>query len=510
MAARAKISVSLRWLTSAAALVDRPDRNEALFNRFEMLPVYMTQVMDAYALILEHEDTGALSEVQMDSVHADVAQFQELADALTQRARVLQRGPTGPKTSEAMDRPPLGVLGRLPTLNLPHFDGNLSQWVGFKNLFDSLVDGRSDLAPSQKLAYLLSTLEGEARDLIQHLTVDDDGYAMARELLTRRYQNVRRLADAHVAQILALPSVTRVSTLRVDFVNPLMVALNALKKLDLPVEEWSFLLLHIVLTKLPTTLKMRFEQKYGGDSATYLPPLSDLLRFLEDECRLADTSDHATTSDQPVPQRQRKQDQARPLQKRFGATGTGPSCAYCRGSHVVTACAEFSALRIHARRGIAQQRRWCYGCLGAHSQRECSVSRPCELCGGKHHRILCANRNGAGRTPPPTGGGRTPPPTGGGRTPTPTGGGHTSPPRIWSPREPEGYAAATRGPVRSPHREFSPTVAERPRLRPAIHQPAPGMGRAKRTRAWTQWASQPSEEPPTYAGRGARRFPHDE
>lgn len=542
--AKAKITNALRWLISAAALADRHDRNEALLNRYEKLSDYQQQITDAYTAILAAEGEGiGLSEDQMTAIHADVSQAEEMADAITQRACVLQRGPSGgSRPNEAVGKPaPSALLSRLPTLDLPHFDGSLDRWVGFVNLFDSLVDGREDLAPSQKLAYLLSTLRGEARGLVQHLSVTDDSYATARDLLARRYQNVRRLADAHVAQILALPQVTRVSNLRVDLVNPLLVALNALRKLDLPVEDWSFLLLHIVLTKLPSVLKIRFEQKYGGDSATYLPPFSDLLKFLEDECRLADNSDTAGPSREPVHERPRKQSDARRPPKHYTATESGPRCAYCKASHLVTACPEFRVLRVQARRGIAQQRRWCYGCLsGDHAQRHCSTSRPCAHCGGLHHILLCASRNEAGRDfaqgrthtdgspghgqtssgpgvrrsnapyregrrTPPMGGGRVTPPTGGGRATLPTGGGRTSPPRTWSPREHERYLAARREPIRSPHREFAPTIAERPRLWRDQNPHPPGMGRVQGHRVLKQYGPLPREEPPTYAGRAARR-----
>ncbi|CAH2096853.1 unnamed protein product [Euphydryas editha] len=71
---------------------------------------------------------------------------------------------------------PVGLLTRLSNLDLPRFDGRLDTWMGFIGLFESLVDSKEDLSPSQKLAYLLSVLDGEARGLVQHVSICDGSY----------------------------------------------------------------------------------------------------------------------------------------------------------------------------------------------------------------------------------------------------------------------------------------------------------------------------------------------
>ena len=407
---RARISGVLRWLTSAASLIDRRDRTEALLDRYEKLDAYLEVLNQEYVTFCQLVySTDTISLNTKEAVEADVEQAHELSDAIAEAARTLTRPPKQPN-EEKTTPTPQGLLSRLPTLDLPKFDGLMENWVGYTNLFDSLVDCRKDLAPSQKMAYLMSTLKGEPLTLVQHLQLTDENYSTARELLTKRYHNVRRLADTHVSQLLSLPRVTRVTTLRVDLLNPLVVTLNALRHLNLPVDDWSFLLLHLVLSKLPQDIKVRFEQKYGGDSVTHLPPFSDMLQFLEDECRMVDNSGAARPPVVPVvPPLPRRSPEMRPPKR--DAAATGVNCSYCKepGHHVVK-CSKFLSLRVRDRRGIAKQRRWCFSCLhDQHWQRDCPHSQPCGHCGGNHHPVVCANQNGEGgfeaRRSPRTGGG---------------------------------------------------------------------------------------------------------
>lgn len=503
---KAKIRAELRWLSTAAALLDRPDRQEALLNRYVDLPIRMAVVDEQYALFLEKGTD--LEEGVRKEVENDVDQCYELSDRIAEIARPLHRGrvvDTDHVKTSAKSMPAL--WSRLPPLDLRHFSGRLDEWEGFSNLFNSLVDAREDLTAGQKLAYLLTVLEGEAREQVQHLAPTDENYKVAMDIVTRRYQNVRRLADVHVATILALPRVTNVMRLRVEILNPLLVAFNALRSLNLPVDEWSFLLLHIVLAKMPDNLKVRFEQQYGGDSSTYLPPFKDLLKFMEDESRLADNSDVVSPSWVRVkdpqtslggrPLRSGRQD-PRPF-KRYSAVQETSRCEYCKDpGHLMPSCKKFFDQRIQGRRAIARQRGWCYSCLGPHLQRECSRPHPCGYCSGNHHPSLCMNRSSVGteqsrkndnRGPEPYTGhvytgsqAHKTPRTGGGtslnrrqtksaggsvesgrsrgpRSPRMGGGPRSSPPREqWN--RPDSYGVA----VSNPQVRSSPPFVERPRL----------------------------------------------
>lgn len=404
--AAAGLQSHLRWLSSAATLIGRPDRTEALLDRHDKCTARLREVDQLYhkfTLNCEDVPPEAFPETRRAQVHADYGQILELADAVSQHAREILAARAGEVPRRASVKTPVGLLSKLPTLDLPRFDGRLDQWLGFVHLFDSLVDSREDLGPSQKLAYLLSVLGGEARGLIQHLPISDGSYSVARALLSKRYHNLRCLADVHIDQILGLPAVATIATLRTELLNPLLIATNALARLELPVDKWSYLLVHVVLKRLPLTLRARFEQKHGGHDAAPLPTFTELSEFLEDECRMGDmmVADTPVGPPAPRPSNQRRNARGGPEGKappRFAAAHTRPDCGFCKSSgHRATHCPDFAALHVASRRRIARARGWCFSCMGDHFQRDCPDPRPCATCGGQHLRLLCANAPGTGR-----------------------------------------------------------------------------------------------------------------
>lgn len=388
-----RIASVLRWLGSAVLNIGRKDRVQALLSRYESLDKQLSDLYDAHRALLEM----SLETEVMDKINADVDQADDLADQIRQAVGDL-KAPQGGDTKQSDGSYSQALFSKLPQLDLPHFDGDLSQWVAYINLYESLVHSRRDFTPAQKLAYLMASLTGEPKGLVQHLDIVDANYEIARNLLYRRYQNVRLLADNHVSTILSLPKISGTQDLRLHLLNPLLVAINGLKRLELPVSSWCFLLLHIVLNKLSHDLRDRFDREYGGDSVTSLPRFDDLVLFLEDECRRVDNVPPPEAS--KVSQKTRLQptrvDRRREL-RACNANLTEPQktrCNYCRDSaHRATSCIKFRQLRWQARRNIARQRNWCYYCLDGHLASQCPTPRPCSQCGGRHHLLLCGNQN---------------------------------------------------------------------------------------------------------------------
>ncbi|CAK1589555.1 unnamed protein product [Parnassius mnemosyne] len=432
-----RLKAELRWAASAHALIGRPDRVYSLEKRLEQVAARGAVVEKAYA---ELEASDAEKGV-LDSCRADYEQFFSLTDDLIEagakyvkeaREALMSGLPESPRKRPTQQE----LLGRFPTLDLPPFSEVLSDLMTFVGLFDSLVDTKRDLTPSQKMAYLLASLEGEALGVVGHLRLSDDAYQTARDLLAGRYANVRRIADEYVRQLLSLPLLRDRARLRSDLVNPVLVACNALRRLDLPVDEWSFLLLHIVLSRLPLDLRIHFEVRYGGDGASFISSFSDLLRFLEEQCRqienAAGTVDYlrAVHSERRDPPGKSSSTPLKPIGapargRRFLPSYSGlvvreaPPCSYCQASdHRVTSFPTLLGKPVPARRTIAKERRWCYSCLERYLQRDCPHQRPCPHCQGNHHAVLCLGANGVssrGSAGPwtPTDGGAQPRPLSG-------------------------------------------------------------------------------------------------
>lgn len=431
--AKAVVANELRWFATAAALLSRKDKDAAILDRAEQIRVRIANLESAMSVLTE---AGLEVEVFAGLIN-DYEQIMTTHDDIVEaaaRIKARQAGGPAPRTSGESDGP--CVIGRLPTLQLTHFGGKMEEWVAFKNLFESLVDSRHDLSKAQKMAYLLSTLEDEARSLIQHLRVEDDQYDTAWELLNSRFQNVRLLADAHAAQLLALPKVANRAQLRLHLLTPVTVACNALRTLGLPVDQWSFLLVHILLGKLPNDIRSRFERENAERDSTTLPTLSDLVKFLEFEARAAETSMTELAPSGSLDRRpsgpswrgkpkQGQQPSPRAAGARFvntAAVARNSACLQCgQMGHGLLQCRDWQRLPVADRRRTAKRHELCFYCLGNHYARDCQRAKSCSVCGGPHHELLCMNHSGVSspalRQGPPTGGGapaRSHPPSDGG------------------------------------------------------------------------------------------------
>lgn len=87
---------------------------------------------------------------------------------------------------------------KLPTINLPTFDGSYDKWLCFYDNFKSIIHDNNEVKPVQKLQYLRSSLEGDAAQVIDSLSTSAENYEIAWTLLVERYDNKRVIIQSHV------------------------------------------------------------------------------------------------------------------------------------------------------------------------------------------------------------------------------------------------------------------------------------------------------------------------
>ncbi|GFO28156.1 Duf1759 and peptidase a17 and duf1758 and rvt 1 d omain containing protein [Plakobranchus ocellatus] len=96
----------------------------------------------------------------------------------------------------------LNFLGnaRLPKLELPKFGGNYLEFNSFFDKFLAIVD-KSELPAVTKFTYLQSLLTGEALASIKGLSVTDESYPAAKDILLQRYGRKERVIFAHIQKL---------------------------------------------------------------------------------------------------------------------------------------------------------------------------------------------------------------------------------------------------------------------------------------------------------------------
>ncbi|XP_036343342.1 uncharacterized protein LOC118752558 [Rhagoletis pomonella] len=100
---------------------------------------------------------------------------------------------------------------KLPKIILPKFDGSFQKWLSFKDIFTTCVINEACLSDVQRLHYLKGSLLGEAETLLRSISIQENNFAIAWDMLQQRYDNKRRLVKSYLRNITKLPAMTNES-----------------------------------------------------------------------------------------------------------------------------------------------------------------------------------------------------------------------------------------------------------------------------------------------------------
>jgi len=96
---------------------------------------------------------------------------------------------------------------KLSTIDLPKFDGNLNNWLGFRDIFELVIHSSNTIPKILKFQYLKLSVSGTAREEIGGLQLSEDNYDNAWKALTDRYNNKNQLIHNHIKQIYDFKSI---------------------------------------------------------------------------------------------------------------------------------------------------------------------------------------------------------------------------------------------------------------------------------------------------------------
>jgi hypothetical protein len=173
---------------------------------------------------------------------------------------------------------------KLPSVELPSFDGTISKWLHFRDTFDSLVNKNQTLSNVQEVHYLIASLKSEAKNLIANLPITHDNFLIAWELITQRCNNIKLITITHVKQLLQLPQVKRndAATLRHLF-NYVSSNMNAIQELSLKTSTHDLILNHLLLSVLDAETHKEWELQTSTQPD--IPPTAEVIEFLEARCK---------------------------------------------------------------------------------------------------------------------------------------------------------------------------------------------------------------------------------
>ena len=100
----------------------------------------------------------------------------------------------------------------LRKLDLSSFSGNYLDWISFFNRFKGAVIDNDQLTNSLRLQYLKSAVKREASKMLTLITVADDNFNVAMEILQNRCDNKILILRAHLYGIVSYRPVSNENT----------------------------------------------------------------------------------------------------------------------------------------------------------------------------------------------------------------------------------------------------------------------------------------------------------
>ena len=134
------------------------------------------------------EMTAALSEKETEVNEAEV--YVNVSDARSWQIKLMSRihflksfNANANANVNVNNVVPKKKPGRLPEVKLAVFDGKYEEWETFWSSFRGNVDVRDDLEKTTKFIYLVQFLEGEPKEMISSLAINDDNYSVTLYIL---------------------------------------------------------------------------------------------------------------------------------------------------------------------------------------------------------------------------------------------------------------------------------------------------------------------------------------
>ncbi|XP_062538264.1 uncharacterized protein LOC134206547 [Armigeres subalbatus] len=168
---------------------------------------------------------------------------------------------------------------RLPQIQLQSFDGNIDDWLSFRDFYTSLIHEKADLPDVEKFHYLKGCLAGEAEALVDPLKITKDNYQVAWQSLLKRYNNSKLLRKKQVQALFKLLSLTKESIADLHrLVDGFDRVILTLDQIIQPAEYKDLLLVEYLSARLdPSTRRGWEEHSSMKDQDT----VKDLLEFLQ-------------------------------------------------------------------------------------------------------------------------------------------------------------------------------------------------------------------------------------
>lgn len=279
---------------------------------------------------------------------------------------------------------------KLDKIQLPTFDGDLTNWIAFRDQYLDLVHNNAKLTTVTKFYQLKTHLKGLALDSINGFKLSAADYEAAWFVLMRRYNKPDQIIEEYFRKFESLPALTHAHTVGIiRMVNAVNQLIRVLPNLGVDVTTWDKWIMFNLKSRLDkVTLRKWMDQvKLRQDVK-----LQEMLEFLEveaAECLSSEPEKMRPTISKWSQKRNRKQ---------FNRSATtmliteAIKCAQCNNGHQLFQCATFKALPTAERIKKVKASKLCIKCLKEHQHPADCKFGACPTCTKEHNSLLCLKR----------------------------------------------------------------------------------------------------------------------
>lgn len=400
-----KRNIAFKRLSDARVCARQCKTDPNVLPRFETWCSRIESLMESFteahiAIISEMK----CAKVDQDKIDLETS-HQEQADDIYSEILETQRELCPPKETKVALPQPQSIItnqesksfSKLPPIKLPSFSGELKDFPGYIDLFNTLVHQRTDLSNVEKFQYLSASLTGEPVNTIRAFPISEANYTNAYQALVKKYDDKRYLSFVCWEQIINLKPMTSESVQQLrHLLDTFSENISMLRSIGLPTKDWDFILFHSLLTKLDKVSRDAFELSFKG---IVFPKFKDLESFLQERCAALERSARSSTASvTPVNQINNKPNINQPKQVRAQQAKPAPtmllaetsiSCILCKDNHALYRCPTFLAKTPQERSKTAKQHKLCLNCLRSnHSTDKCVSDHSCKKCGRRHNSLL--------------------------------------------------------------------------------------------------------------------------
>ena len=344
----------------------------------------LNEVQEQYELLIE--------ESELEEEIANALEFQEdKLEDLIKVKEILVSINDSVAENRNVSKASNNVNARLPKLELPKFNGDVTKWQTFWDKFNAIVHQNSDISDINKFTYLQSLLKEEALSCISGLSLTTENYASAREILQKRFGSKERIIAGHVQTLLGMSTHKTAHTSEElwHLYDRVQINVRSLENLGIKGETFGVILTPIVLHLLPDSIRYEYSKVSDGHEQD----LEFLLKFLHDEITRRERV--RSFRQQPEDRRMKQPQTDRATASMLTAPiSKAKDCAFCDSSgHYSIKCPQIKQMDIQQRQSKVRELKLCFMCLGrGHLMKNCIKNFTCKWCNKKHNVIFCPTK----------------------------------------------------------------------------------------------------------------------